>query len=211
MSKRVGVRNWVGYQPESDESRESAAERIRELESRVRELEARRDLAALSATELEELATTVAVTIVKAAHDREAEAKALSDRLFAEADAAAAQTRASADKDAAKLLAAADADAASRRQAVEAEAKRVKQEADKTAKQTLNQANAEATALVESARIEAERLRTVADSLVSKAEASLANSISRMSAAADAVASLQELLNTSTSTLRELRAETKAN
>lgn len=114
------------------------------------------DLSTLSAAELEALAGTTAVTILNAAHAREAEAERRSqemlqsaitesDRLRSDAEASASATLKAAQKSATSLIESANINAEKSLKSVERQATQILADANKQADELLKRANAEAS------------------------------------------------------------------
>ncbi|HUW79221.1 MAG TPA: hypothetical protein VMV52_10805 [Candidatus Nanopelagicaceae bacterium] len=118
MSDRSGLKGWLGYRPENQGGRGSApapdlSGRIHELEAEIAALRAKPDLTGLSEAELETSAGETALTILKAAHAREATAKATAERIVSEANSEAAALTIAAQKQAFETVNTAEKNAAS--------------------------------------------------------------------------------------------------
>jgi len=156
VSDRSGLKSWLGYRPEQqDDAAPDLGARIRELESELAALRAKRDFTELSEAEIETLAGETAVTILKAAHSREAAAKATGERIVAQANAEAAALTAAAQKQAAET----------------------KSSAEKIAAALVSNANQDAETLVRNATNESNALRNAAQEEVRRHKAWLAANV----------------------------------
>jgi hypothetical protein len=158
VSDRSGLKSWLGYRPESENGSAPVpdfAGRIHELESEIATLRATRDLSELSEAEVEMLASETAVTILKAAHAREASAKATAERIVAQANSEAAALTSATQKQAVNTI----------------------NTAEKNAASILAKAMQESEMLVRNATSEANALRTAAQEEVRKYKTWLASNV----------------------------------
>ncbi len=156
--------SWVGFKGE-DESRNkplspstSSVERIRELESQLAELRARRDITALSKEEFEILATETAMSIIKTAQQRESKANSNAERVLNESKKSAAAAIESAEAKAKSTLASAESRGRKYIEAAEADAADIIATAEREGEDLVSNRKREANALTSSAKKEAERL-----------------------------------------------------
>jgi vacuolar-type H+-ATPase subunit H len=141
VSDRPGLKSWLGYRPENQDGPSAAPDlmgRIHELESEIATLRAKPELADLSEAE-------VAVTILKAAHTREALAAATGERILAQANSDAAALTIATQKQSFETINAAEKNAAS------IVAKGM-QDAETLVRNATNEANALRTAAQEEVR-----------------------------------------------------------
>lgn len=133
MAKASRPLEWLGYQSSGEQTS---------------------DIRSLSMAELEELAGSTAVTIIKAAHQREREAESRSqellntsmmeaDRVRREAEETASTTLSSAQKSATSLIESANASAEATLKNAERQSAKLIAEAKKEAEELLAKANAE--------------------------------------------------------------------
>lgn len=158
MSDRSGLKSWLGYRPEQENGEAQSPDlgaRIRELEGELAALRAKREFTELSEAELETLAGETAVTILKAAHSREATAKATGEEIVANANAEAAALISAAQKQAAET----------------------KSSAEKIAAALVSNANKDAETLVRNATDESNSLRNAAREEVRRHKAWLAANV----------------------------------
>ncbi len=156
--------SWVGFKGE-DESKNkplspstSSVERIRELESQLAELRARRDITALSKEEFEILATETAMSIIKTAQQRESKANSNAERVLNESKKSAAAAIESAEAKAKSTLASAESRGRKYIEAAEADAADIIATAEREGEDLVSNRKREANALTSSAKKEAERL-----------------------------------------------------
>jgi vacuolar-type H+-ATPase subunit H len=116
VSDRTGLKSWLGYRPENQDGASGAPDltgRIHELESEIATLRAKPELADLSEAEVEMMASETAVTILKAAHAREALAAETGARILAQANSDAAALTTAAQKQSFETINSAEKNAAS--------------------------------------------------------------------------------------------------
>lgn len=123
------------------------------MRAELADLRKRRDLREMSSAEIELLASKTAVTLIEAAHAREARAEETATRAIAEAHRRAQEVIAEAEAEARKLVAAARAETASLRQELQAK---------------LGNVDAERERLLEAARREARQVTADAEAKVAQ-------------------------------------------
>ncbi len=156
-------RNWVGFRDESERAPiANPVDRIRELESQLADLKARRDITGLSREEFEILATETAMAMIKSAQAREAKATAAADRLINETNRTAKDTLEGAENKARSILAGAESRGRKYISTAEAEAAEIVRDATREATSVANAKIAEADSAVDAKRREAVALTTAA-------------------------------------------------
>ena len=156
-------RSWVGFREEEERAPiANPVDRIRELESQLADLRARRDITGLSREEFEILATETAMAMIKSAQAREAKATAASDRLVNEASRAAKDTLEGAENKARSILAGAESRGRKYISTAEAEAAEIVRDATREATAIADAKVAEADSIVETRKREAAALTTAA-------------------------------------------------
>ena len=156
-------RSWVGFREEEERAPiANPVDRIRELESQLADLRARRDITGLSREEFEILATETAMAMIKSAQAREAKATAASDRLVNEASRAAKDTLEGAENKARSILAGAESRGRKYISTAEAEAAEIVRDANREATAIADAKVAEADSIVETRKREAAALTTAA-------------------------------------------------
>ena len=159
MAEKKDFLNWVGFREESERtSVGNPVDRIRELESNLADLRARRDITALSKEEFEILATETAMMMIKSAQAREAKAFSASERLVNESTRNAKDLLEGAESKARSILSGAEARGRNYISAAEAEAQDVVNEASREAEALIDTKRREAAALASAARREGERI-----------------------------------------------------
>ncbi len=157
MSQKNSFLNWVGFKGEEVDV-PGSVDRIRELESQLADLRARRDITTLSKEEFEILATETAMTMIKSAQMRESKAQVIADRVITETARQAKDAIESADQKAKALLSTAEARGRKYIQAAESDAQEMLESAGIEAETILEAKKREATQLSGAARREGERL-----------------------------------------------------
>ena len=156
-------RSWVGFREEEERAPiANPVDRIRELESQLADLRARRDITGLSREEFEILATETAMAMIKSAQAREAKANTASDRLITEANRAAKDTLESAENKARSILAGAESRGRKYISTAEAEAAEIVRDATREASAIADAKVAEADSIVETRKREASALTAAA-------------------------------------------------
>ena len=136
----------------------STFERIRQLESELADLRARRDITSLTREEFEMLATETATSLIKTAQAREARAVAAAERSISEAQRLVKQLTESAESKARSALQSAEGRGRKYLEAAEQEAKEAIEKATRAAKELLDSKQREASTLTSAARREADRV-----------------------------------------------------
>lgn len=156
-------RSWVGFRDESDRAPiANPVDRIRELESQLADLKARRDITGLSREEFEILATETAMAMIKSAQAREVKANAAAERVINESSRSAKETLESAENKARTILAGAESRGRKYISTAEAEAAEIVRDASREATSVANAKIAEADSIVDNKRREAVALTTAA-------------------------------------------------
>ena len=154
--------SWVGFKGEEETPQPSSApqslERIRELESQLKDLKARRDITALTKEEFEILATETAMAMIRTAQQRESRANQSAERLLNESKKIAAATVETAESKAKSTLAAAESRGRKYIDAAEADAADIVSKAESEAESLLNQKRREAGTITSAAKREADQL-----------------------------------------------------
>jgi hypothetical protein len=174
MAKK-GFLNWVGFEGEQAASTElenqpatltqaapSNVARIRELEAELTDLRSRRDITSLTKEEFEILATETAISMIKAAQQRERSASALAEKVIDDSTRAAEAALGAAESKARTMVATA-----------ESKGRRLVEQAEQEAATALSSAQAQAEELLATKRRDAAAVTTAAkreaDSLVQDA------------------------------------------
>ncbi len=159
MGEKNSFLSWVGFKGEEVDA-PGSVDRIRELESKLADLNSRRDIKTLSKEEFEILATETAMTMIKSAQLREAKAQATSDRVINETARRAKDAIESADQKAKALLATAETRGRKYIQAAESDAQDLIEKAELEAVSAFESKKREAASLAAAARREGERIIT---------------------------------------------------
>lgn len=177
--------SWVGFKGEEEAANKpnlaagsAALERIRELESQLNDLRARRDITALSKEEFEILATETAMSIIRTAQQREAKANSNAERLINESKKQATTTVEVAEAKAKSTLAQAESRGRKYLEAAQNDAAEILAKAEAEAEDLLNTKKREGSTITANAKREAERLVTTATTEVSEYRTWLAGVIS---------------------------------
>ena len=133
-------------------------ERIRQLESELADLRARRDITGLTREEFEILATETAISLIKTAQAREAGAVAVAGRSIAEAQKLVKQLTESAESKARNALQSAESRGRKYLEAAELEAKEAIDKATKATRELLDSKQREASIITSTAKREADRV-----------------------------------------------------
>ncbi|MEI6811875.1 MAG: hypothetical protein WCK72_03715 [Actinomycetes bacterium] len=157
MGEKNSFLSWVGFKGEETEA-PGSVDRIRELESQLADLRARRDITTLSKEEFEILATETAMTMIKSAQMREAKAQGKADRLINETARQAKDAIEAADQKAKALLTSAETRGRKYLQAAESDAAEKIETAELEADTILETKRREAAGLATAARREGERI-----------------------------------------------------
>ena len=167
--KNDGIKRWMGFKEETiphvdtpSTGNTNALSRVRELESQLAELRARRDITALSKEEFEILATETAMTLIRTAQQRESKAMQTAERLVGESKRAAQAALESAENKARSILSQAESKGRRLLEAAENDAKEFLRAAEAKAEEMLNTKRREGIAIVSTARKEAEQMVTSA-------------------------------------------------
>lgn len=177
MGEKNSFLSWVGFKGEETEA-PGSVDRIRELESQLADLRARRDITTLSKEEFEILATETAMTMIKSAQLREAKAQAAADRLITETNRSAREAIENAEQKARSVLSGAEARGRKYLQTAEAEAEEMVAKAEVEAESLFESKKREVNALATAARREGERIITEATTEVGNYRQWLASVIS---------------------------------
>nr|MTA37353.1 hypothetical protein [Actinomycetota bacterium] len=159
MGEKNSFLSWIGFKGEEVDA-PGSVDRIRELESKLADLNSRRDIKTLSKEEFEILATETAMTMIKSAQLREAKAQATSDRVINETARRAKDAIESADQKAKALLATAETRGRKYIQAAESDAQDLIEKAELEAASAFESKKREAASLAAAARREGERIIT---------------------------------------------------
>lgn len=177
--------SWVGFKGEEESANKpnlaagsASLERIRELESQLNDLRARRDITALSKEEFEILATETAMSIIRTAQQREAKANSNAERLINESKKQATSAIEIAEAKAKSTLAQAESRGRKYLEAAENDAAELKSKAESEAEDLLNTKKREGSTITASAKREAERMVVTATTEVSEYRTWLAGVIS---------------------------------
>jgi len=159
--------SWVGFKGE-EQGKSNAPEssqpleRIRQLESQLADLRARRDITALSKEEFEILATETAMSIIKTAQQRESKANSNAERILSESKKSAAAALESAQAKANSVLSAAETRGRKYIEAAESDAADILESAERESSELIASRKREASGIVGSAKREADRLVSTA-------------------------------------------------
>ena len=177
--------SWVGFKGEEESANKpnlaagsASLERIRELESQLNDLRARRDITALSKEEFEILATETAMSIIRTAQQREAKANSNAERLISESKKQATSAIEIAEAKAKSTLAQAESRGRKYLEAAETDAAEILSKAESEAEDLLNTKKREGSTITANAKREAERLVMTATTEVSEYRTWLAGVIS---------------------------------
>jgi hypothetical protein len=177
--------SWVGFKGEEESANKpnlaagsASLERIRELESQLNDLRARRDITALSKEEFEILATETAMSIIRTAQQREAKANSNAERLINESKKQATSAIEIAEAKAKSTLAQAESRGRKYLEAAENDAAELKLKAESEAEDLLNTKKREGSTITANAKREAERMVITATTEVSEYRTWLAGVIS---------------------------------
>lgn len=217
--------SWVGFKGEEEGANKpnlaagsAALERIRELESQLNDLRARRDITALSKEEFEILATETAMSIIRTAQQREAKANSNAERLISESKKQAASAIEIAEAKAKSTLAQAESRGRKYLEAAENDAAELLSKAESEAEDLLNSKKREGAAITSNAKREAERMVNTATTEVSEYRTWLAGVISEaerlykiqtqsLDAAESAIAQSRSRLESAFNRLAELQKQ----
>lgn len=216
--------SWVGFKGEEESSAKpmvagsASLERIRELESQLADLRARRDITSLSKEEFEILATETAMSIIRTAQQREAKANASAERLLNEtkknvaatiesAEAKAKTTLATAESRGRKYIEAAEADAAEIVASAEREGEELLSTKKREANTVTSNAKREADRLVQGATTEVAEYRSWLAQVISEAERLYRIQTQSLDAAENAIAQSRQRLDSAFNRLSELQRQ----
>lgn len=217
--------SWVGFKGEEESANKpnlaagsAALERIRELESQLNDLRARRDITALSKEEFEILATETAMSIIRTAQQREAKANSNAERLINDSKKQATTTVEVAEAKAKSTLAQAESRGRKYLEAAQNDAADILAKAESEAEDLLNTKKREGSTITANAKREAERLVTTATTEVSEYRTWLAGVISEaerlykiqtqsLDAAENAIAQSRARLDSAFNRLAELQKQ----
>ncbi|MEJ6607651.1 MAG: hypothetical protein QNL07_00755 [Candidatus Planktophila sp.] len=157
MAEKKTFLNWVGYK-DGGAAAPNSIDRIRELESQLNELRARRDINGLTKEEFEILATETAMAMIKSAQSREAKAVGYSERIILETNRQAKDVAESAETKARSILSGAEARGRKYIITAEAEANERVAQAEREAQAVYDEKRREVAALAQAARREGERI-----------------------------------------------------
>lgn len=217
--------SWVGFKGEEESANKpnlaagsAALERIRELESQLNDLRARRDITALSKEEFEILATETAMSIIRTAQQREAKANSNAERLISEskkqatsaieiAEAKAKSTLAQAESRGRKYLEAAENDAADLLSKAESEAEDLLNSKKREGATITSNAKREAERMVNTATTEVTEYRTWLAGVISEAERLYKIQTQSLDAAENAIAQSRSRLESAFNRLADLQKQ----
>jgi len=174
--------SWIGFKGEESEASKknpsagsASLDRIRELESQLNDLRSRRDITGLSKEEFEILATETAMSLIRAAqqrevkaNEREVKANASAEKLLSESKKVASSTLEQAEARAESLLSHAESRGREYIKAAESDASDILAEANSRAEELLGSKKREGEAITTSARREADHLILEASTEVSE-------------------------------------------
>ena len=210
-------RSWVGFREEEERAPiANPVDRIRELESQLADLRARRDITGLSREEFEILATETAMSIIKTAQQREARANATAEKILSESQRTARSTIESAEIKAKSALSqaesrgrqyikAAEADAADMISQAESEAEEILTTKRREANSLTSQAKKEADLLVTSATTEVAEYRTWLQGVMAEAERLYRIQTQSLDAAENAISQSRDRLNSAFNRLADMQ------
>ena len=217
--------SWVGFKGEEEGTDKpnlaagsAALERIRELESQLNDLRARRDITSLSKEEFEILATETAISIIRTAQQREAKANANAERLISESKKQANSAIEIAEAKAKSTLSQAESRGRKYLEAAEQDASEIRNKAESEAEDLLNSKKREGSSITANAKREAERLVMTATTEVSEYRSWLSGVISEaerlyriqtqsLDAAENAIAQSRSRLESAFNRLAELQKQ----
>jgi len=172
-------RSWVGFKEEVNAApTENAVERIRQLETQLADLRSRRDITSLSKEEFEILAGETAMSMIKAAQQRESRALASAEQSVAEATRITKERLDSSEAKAKAILAGAESRGRKYLEAAESDALELRDKAVRQAEHLLTESKREASALANAARREGEKIIIDATSEVGEFRSWLTSAIS---------------------------------
>lgn len=172
-------RSWVGFKEENVAvPTENAVERIRQLESQLADLRSRRDITSLSKEEFEILAGETAMSLIKAAQQRESRATSSAEQMIAEATRITKERLESSENKAKSILAGAESRGRKYIAAAESEAQELLEKATRSAESLLTESRREANALSSAAKREAEKIISEATVAVGEFRSWLTSAIS---------------------------------
>jgi hypothetical protein len=172
-------RSWVGFKEETVAApTENAVERIRQLETQLADLRSRRDITSLSKEEFEILAGETAMSLIKAAQQRESRATVSAEQLIAEATRVTKERLESSENKAKAILAGAETRGRKYLSAAESEAEELRDKATRSAEHLLTESRREANALSSAAKREAEKIISEATVAVGEFRSWLTSAIS---------------------------------
>lgn len=172
-------RSWVGFKEETVAvPTENAVERIRQLETQLADLRSRRDITSLSKEEFEILAGETAMSLIKAAQQRESRATASAEQMVAEATRITKDRLESSENKAKAILAGAESRGRKYIAAAESEAQELCEKATRSAESLLTESRREANALSSAAKREAEKVISEATVAVGEFRSWLTSAIS---------------------------------
>ena len=172
-------RSWVGFKEEAVAApTENAVERIRQLETQLADLRARRDITSLSKEEFEILAGETAMSLIKTAQQRESRALASAEQTIAETTRIAKERLESSEAKAKSILSGAESRGRKYLEAAESEANELREKAVRQAEQLLLESKREASSLGSAAKREAERIIGEATGEISEFRSWLTSAIS---------------------------------
>lgn len=157
MSEKNSFLKWIGFKDEESNA-PGSVDRIRELETQLADLRARRDITTLTKEEFEILATETAMTMIKSAQLREAKAQATADRVINETSRQAKDILESADQRSKSLLSSAETRGRKYLQAAESDAHELVEKAELEAETLVETKKREASQLTIAARRESEKI-----------------------------------------------------
>ena len=172
-------RSWVGFKEEVVAApTENAVERIRQLETQLADLKSRRDITSLSKEEFEILAGETAMSLIKAAQQRESRALAAAEQTISETARITKERLESSEAKAKSILAGAESRGRKYIEAAEADANELREKASRQAEHMLSESKREASTQVGSAKREAEKIISDATAEVGEFRTWLSSAIS---------------------------------
>jgi len=172
-------RSWVGFKEEVNAApTENAVERIRQLETQLADLRSRRDITSLSKEEFEILAGETAMSMIKAAQQRESRALASAEQSVAEATRITKERLDSSEAKAKAILAGAESRGRKYLEAAESEALEFREKALHQAEYLITESRREANSLGVAAKREAEKIINEATGEISEFRSWLTSIIS---------------------------------
>ncbi len=217
--------SWVGFKGEGSDApapSANALERIRQLESQLSDMRARRDITTLSKEEFEILATETAMSIIKSAQAREAKANSAAQKIINESTREVKEKLESAESKAKAILTAAETRGRKYLQAAEEDADELRSNAEAEAEETLNESAREAAQLTSAARRESQKMiesaatqiidyRSWLSTAISEAERLHRSQNASLNAAEQAIAQTRQKLQHAFDRLAELQMDINAN